>query len=61
MWTLDAFDFTAFLLTMAPIAKDLGVPLTEVAAVVNRYPVEAVGQRRRQSLARRTGSAARRR
>src|SRR5215468_5609501 len=32
-WTLDAFDFTIFLLLMVPIAKDFGVPLTEVAAV----------------------------
>src|SRR4051794_41975625 len=33
-WTLDAFDFTAFLLIMAPIAKEFGVPVSEVAAVV---------------------------
>jgi SHS family lactate transporter-like MFS transporter len=32
-WTLDAFDFTIFLLIMVPIAKDFGVPLTEVAIV----------------------------
>ena len=32
-WTLDAFDFTIFLLLMVPIAKDFGVPLTEVAIV----------------------------
>jgi len=32
-WTLDAFDFTAFLLIMAPIAKEFGVPVSEVAAV----------------------------
>jgi MFS transporter, SHS family, lactate transporter len=32
-WTLDAFDFTIFLLIMAPIAKDLGVPLVAVTAV----------------------------
>src|SRR5580698_2155435 len=32
-WTLDAFDFTIFLLLMVPIAKDFGVPLTEVAVV----------------------------
>src|SRR4051794_41899582 len=31
-WTLDAFDFTAFLLIMAPIAKEFGVPVSEVAA-----------------------------
>ena len=28
-WTLDAFDFTMFLLIMVPIAKQFGVPLTE--------------------------------
>jgi MFS transporter, SHS family, lactate transporter len=32
-WTLDAFDFTVFLLIMAPIAKEFNVPLTDVAIV----------------------------
>ena len=32
-WTLDAFDFTVFLLIMVPIAKEFGVPLTDVALV----------------------------
>jgi SHS family lactate transporter-like MFS transporter len=32
-WTLDAFDFTVFLLIMAPIAKEFNVPLTAVAIV----------------------------
>ena len=32
-WTLDAFDFTIFLLIMVPIAKEFNVPLTEVTAV----------------------------
>src|SRR5258708_20243976 len=32
-WTLDAFDFTAFLLIIAPIAKEFNVPVPEVAAV----------------------------
>src|ERR1700759_92084 len=32
-WTLDAFDFTIFLLIMVPISKDFGVPLTEVAII----------------------------
>ncbi|MBV8704999.1 MAG: MFS transporter [Acetobacteraceae bacterium] len=32
-WTLDAFDFTVFLLIMVPISKEFGVPLTAVAAV----------------------------
>src|SRR5271168_5370310 len=33
-WTLDAFDFTVFLLIMVPIAKEFAVPLTEVAFVL---------------------------
>ena len=32
-WTLDAFDFTIFLLIMVPIAKEFDVPLTSVTAV----------------------------
>src|SRR6266851_2121688 len=32
-WTLDAFDFTIFLLIMLPISQEFGVPLTAVAAV----------------------------
>jgi SHS family lactate transporter-like MFS transporter len=32
-WTLDAFDFTIFLLIMQPIADEFGVPLTDVAVV----------------------------
>ena len=32
-WTLDAFDFTIFLLIMVPIAKEFDVPLIAVAAV----------------------------
>src|ERR1700760_970530 len=32
-WTLDAFDFTVFLLIMAPIAQAFGVPLIEVTAI----------------------------
>jgi hypothetical protein len=28
-WTLDAFDFTVFLLIMAPIAQEFGVPLID--------------------------------
>ena len=32
-WTLDAFDFTVFLLIMVPIAKEFNVPLTDVAIV----------------------------
>src|SRR5215472_8759755 len=33
-WTLDAFDFTVFLLIMVPISKEFGVPLTEVAFIL---------------------------
>jgi len=32
-WTLDAFDFTVFLLIMVPISKEFHVPLTAVTAV----------------------------
>ena len=32
-WTLDAFDFTIFLLIMVPIAQEFGVPLVSVLAV----------------------------
>jgi MFS transporter, SHS family, lactate transporter len=32
-WTLDAFDFTVFLLIMAPISKEFGVSMTQVTFV----------------------------
>src|ERR1700682_2191194 len=32
-WTLDAFDFTIFLLIMVPIAKEFDVPLTACTVV----------------------------
>jgi SHS family lactate transporter-like MFS transporter len=32
-WTLDAFDFTVFLLIMVPISQEFHVPLTAVAVV----------------------------
>ena len=32
-WTLDAFDFTIFLLIMVPISQEFHVPLAEVTAV----------------------------
>src|SRR2546423_14246962 len=32
-WTLDAFDFTVFLLIMSPIAQEFGVPLIDVTAI----------------------------
>jgi hypothetical protein len=34
-WTLDAFDFTMFLLIMVPISQEFNVPLTEVAFVLS--------------------------
>jgi MFS transporter, SHS family, lactate transporter len=34
-WMLDAFDFTIFLLIMTPIAKEFGVSVTAVAAVLS--------------------------
>ena len=34
-WTLDAFDFTMFLLIMVPISQEFHVPLTEVAFVLS--------------------------
>ena len=34
-WTLDAFDFTMFLLIMVPIAEEFHVPLTDVAFVLS--------------------------
>src|SRR6201994_641567 len=34
-WTLDAFDFTMFLLIMVPISQEFGVPLTEVAFLLS--------------------------
>ncbi len=34
-WTLDAFDFTVFLLIMVPIATEFNVPLTSVVAVLS--------------------------
>jgi len=33
-WMLDAFDFTIFLFIMVPIAKEFGVSVTAVAAVL---------------------------
>ena len=34
-WTLDAFDFTMFLLIMVPISQEFQVPLTSVAFVLS--------------------------
>ena len=36
-WTLDAFDFTVFLLIMVPIANEFNVPLTEVTVGVHDH------------------------
>src|SRR3984893_13005810 len=33
-WTLDAFDFTVFLLIMLPISQEFGVPRTDVVFVL---------------------------
>src|SRR6266403_231246 len=33
-WTLDAFDFTVFLLIMVPVSREFGVSLTQVTAVL---------------------------
>ena len=42
-WTLDAFDFTVFLLIMAPIAQEFGVPMIEVTAVFSVTLVMRLG------------------
>jgi MFS transporter, SHS family, lactate transporter len=34
-WTLDAFDFTMFLLLMVPISQEFNVPLSNVAFVLS--------------------------
>jgi SHS family lactate transporter-like MFS transporter len=34
-WTLDAFDFTMFLLIMVPISQEFHVPFTDVAFVLS--------------------------
>jgi SHS family lactate transporter-like MFS transporter len=42
-WTLDAFDFSVFLLIMAPIAQEFGVPLIDVTAVFSVTLVMCLG------------------
>jgi len=40
-WTLDAFDFTIFLMIMVPISQEFHVPLTAVTTVftiTRRFP-----------------------
>ena len=36
-WTLDAFDFTVFLLIIKPIADEFHVPTTEVRATASAF------------------------
>src|SRR5438105_15815325 len=33
-WTLDAFDFTMFLLLLVPITQEFGVPLVATATII---------------------------
>ena len=40
-WTLDAFDFTAFLLIIAPIAKEFNVPVPEGGLCADDHVVDA--------------------
>ena len=42
-WTLDAFDFTVFLLIMAPIAQEFKVPLIDVTAIFSVTLVMRLG------------------
>src|SRR6201985_492913 len=42
-WTLDAFDFTVFLLIMAPIAQEFGGPLIDVTAIFSVTLVMRLG------------------
>ena len=42
-WTLDAFDFTVFLLIMAPIAQEFHVPLIDVTAIFSVTLVMRLG------------------
>ncbi len=42
-WTLDAFDFTVFLLIMVPIAEELHVPLPAVALLTIKLWMRLVG------------------
>ena len=44
-WTLDAFDFTVFLLIMVPIAKEFNVPLTRCRDRLHPDLVDAAGRR----------------
>src|SRR3978361_1029259 len=43
-WTLDAFDFTVFLLIMAPFAQEFGVPLIDVTAVFSVTLIMGLGR-----------------
>src|ERR1043166_3900955 len=45
-WTLDAFDFTIFLLIMLPIAKEFDVPLTAVRGTSNSLAIGSMIKRK---------------
>ena len=49
-WTLDAFDFTIFLLIMVPIAKEFDVPITAVDHRLHHDLVAASGRRHGRGL-----------
>src|SRR5438874_4519615 len=52
-WTLDAFDFTAFLLIIAPIAKEFNVPVRSGGGV-DDHAVDAASRRHSQRVAGRS-------
>ena len=60
-WTLDAFDFTMFLLIMVPISQEFNVPLTAVAVRVHQSPCGCAWWAPPPRAGSPTGSAARRR
>ena len=60
-WTLDAFDFTVFLLIMVPIAKEFDVPLTDGDRRLHDHAVDAAGSAPPPRAGSPIGSAARRR
>ena len=56
-WTLDAFDFTVFLLIMHPIAETFHVSMTSVTFVFTITLVDAVDRRHHLGLDRRSARA----
>ena len=60
-WTLDAFDFTIFLLIMVPIAKEFQRPAGRGDVRVHGHAVAAAGRRDGVGLDGRPDRAARRR